>query len=117
MNKFTEEKIKLQRKLLSTEVSDWKRKIFLIVYSVFSTIPFISLILIMQDLTKEGKDYFTSGLVFGAAFFISELVLIWHFYKSTTIPRYVRDAFSLMYILSNLWLTLFIIHALLRYSH
>jgi len=105
-----------QSKMLRTEVSRRRRLVSAVFSLAFCLFPFVPYFLIMQNLSGDGQRFYTNLLLFAGFWLLSELVIIWHLFHSSSTPQYLREALNFTIVMSNLWFLFFILYSSLHFS-
>ncbi len=98
-NRFEEAK----EKILSVEIKPWKNKISAIFYTLMCILTIVALFVSLQYAPIDKREFLLNLLSLSIIWLISELLLIWFFYKSNFIPLYARYAFAFIIVFSNFW--------------
>ncbi len=100
------------QKALSTETKPWKKKASALFYSLMCVFSIIALFTSLQNAPFDKKEFLSNLFGISLIWLVSELLLIWFFYKSNAIPMYARSAFGFIIAFSNLWFLYFVLYKL-----
>jgi len=101
-----------KEKFLNTKVKPWRKKASALFYSFMCTLSIVGLYVSLLEAGNEKKEFLLNLFGISLIWLTSELLLIWFFYKSNTIPRYARSAFGFIIAFSNLWFLYFVLYKL-----
>ena len=99
-------------KTLNTDVKPLKKKISALFYSLMCLLSIVALFVSLQYAPNDKKEFLLNIFAVSLIWLISELLLIWFFYKSNDIPMYARSAFGFIIAFSNLWFHYFLLYKL-----
>ncbi len=102
----------LAQKTLSADIKLWKKKTSALFYSLMCVFSIIALFASLQDAPYDKKEFLSILFSISLIWLVSELLLIWFFYKSNVIPMYARSAFGFIIAFSNLWFLYFVLYKL-----